>query len=66
MSLIQSIAIKDEYRVEALLDNGSSITLSLKSRLGTVRFGLLADPVFFATATTNGSFIRWGKKVEIP
>ena len=33
MSLIQSIAIKDEYRVEALLD--------------------------------NGSFICWGKKVEI-
>jgi len=65
MSLIQSIAIKDDYRLEALLDNGSSITLNLKSRLGTVRFGLLADPTFFATAKTDGCFIRWGSMVEI-
>jgi len=65
MSLIQSIAIKDDYRLEALLDNGSSITLNLKSRLGTVRFGLLADPAFFATAKTDGYFIRWGSMVEI-
>lgn len=65
MSLIQSIAIKDDYRLEVLLDNGSSITLSLKSRLGTVRFGILTDPLFFATAKNDGCFIRWGRLVEI-
>ncbi|HWR28277.1 MAG TPA: Nif11 family protein [Negativicutes bacterium] len=65
MSRIQSIAIKDDYRLEALLDNGSSITLNMQSRLGTVRFGLLFDPAFFATATTDGSFIRWGDQIEI-
>ena len=65
MSRIQSISIKDDYRLEALLDNGSSITLNLQSRLGTVRFGLLSDPAFFAAATTDGSFIRWKDQVEI-
>ncbi len=65
MSHIQSITVKEDYKLEALLDNGSSITLNLKSRLGTVRFGLLAEPNVFATATTDGSFIRWGNKVEV-
>jgi len=65
MSQIHSIAIKDDYKLEALLDNGSSITLNFKPRLDTIRFGLLADPTFFAQATTDGSFIRWGNRVEI-
>ena len=65
MSRIQSLSIKDDYRLEALLDNGSSVTLNLQSRLGTVRFGLLSDPAFFATATTDGSFIRWEDQIEI-
>jgi hypothetical protein len=65
VSQIKSITLKADYRLEALLDNGSSITLNLKPRLGTVRFGLLADPEFFSRATTDGSFIRWGDRVEI-
>ena len=65
MSQIKSITLKEDYKLEALLDNGSSITLNLKPRLGTVRFGLLADPEFFSRATTDGSFIRWGDRVEI-
>jgi hypothetical protein len=65
MSLIQNITVKDDYKLEVLLQNGSSITLNLKPRLDTLRFGQLADPAFFAQATTDGSFIRWGPRVEI-
>lgn len=65
MSTIQSIAVKEDYKLEALLDNGSSIILNLKNRLETVRFGLLADPEFFAKAITDGRCIRWENKVEI-
>jgi hypothetical protein len=65
LSRIQNIAIKAGYQLEALLDNGSSITLNLKPRLGTIRFTLLADHELFSKATTDGSFIRWGDKVEI-
>ena len=65
MSQIKNITLKEDYKLEALLDNGSSVTLNFKPRLGTVRFGLLADPEFFSRATTDGSFIRWGVRVEI-
>ena len=30
-----------------------------------LRFAFLADPDFFARATTDGHFIRWDDKVEI-
>ena len=65
MSHIERIAIQDNYILEAFLDNGSIIILNLKSRLGTLRFALLSDPVFFASATTDGRFVRWGEKIEI-
>lgn len=65
MSHIKSVVAKEDYRLEVFLDNGSSITLNLESRLQTVRFGLLADKEFFRQATTDGSFIRWDNKIEI-
>jgi hypothetical protein len=65
MSHIKEIVPMDDYRLEVLLENGSSITLNLESRLQTVRFGILADKDFFRQATTDGSYIRWGNKIEI-
>ena len=47
------------------MDNGSSVTLNLESRLETVRFGMLADKELFRRAVTDGSYIRWDNKVEI-
>jgi Protein of unknown function (DUF2442). len=64
VSRIRSIAVKEDYKLEALLENDSSITLSLKSRLRTFRFGSLADPETFGRVTTDGTYIRWDK-VEI-
>ena len=55
----------ENYCLEVQLDNGSSVILSLRSRLGTVRFGLLKDEVFFHSVTTDGSCIRWGNKIEL-
>jgi len=65
MSHIKKVVPKEDYRLEVLLDNGSSITLNLESRLGTVRFGMLADKVLFEQATTDGNYIRWDNKLEI-
>lgn len=56
---------QDDYRLEVQLDNGSSVTLNLESRLQTVRFGQLADKELFKRAVTDGSYIRWNGKVEI-
>lgn len=65
MSHITEVVPKDGYKLEVHLENGSSITLNLEDRLQTVRFGMLADKEFFRQATTDGSYIRWGNKLEI-
>ena len=65
MSYITKVLPRDDYRLDVLLDNGSSITLNMKNRLGTIRFGMLEDKVFFNRATTNGNCISWDNKIEI-
>lgn len=65
MSKIANIKPGEDYRLEVQLDNGSSITLNLESRIHTIRFGLLADKEFFKQATTDGYFIHWNDNVEI-
>ncbi len=65
MSRIKSVTPKEDYRLEVQLDNGSSITLNLESRLQTLRFGLLSDKEFFKRAATDGLCIRWDNKIEI-
>lgn len=65
MSKITGLVPQEDYRIEVLLDNGSSVTLNLESRLETIRFGMLADKELFRRAVTDGSYIRWDNKVEI-
>ena len=65
MSRIKKVIPKEDYCLEVLLENGSSVVLNLASRLQTVRFGILADRELFGRATTDGIYVRWGKKVEI-
>jgi Protein of unknown function (DUF2442). len=55
----------ENYCLEVQLENGSSVILSLRSRLGTARFGLLEDEAFFRTVATDGNCIRWGNKIEL-
>lgn len=65
MAQIKSVAARDDYRLEVVLENGSSIILNLANRLNTVRFGLLEDKGFFCRATTDGTCIRWDNKIEV-
>ena len=65
MNQIRSVAAKDNYILEVILENGSSINLNMKSRLKTLRFGMLADKEFFKRAITDGTCIRWDNKIEI-
>ncbi len=65
MSQITSVMPKENYKLEVFLDNESSITLNLQTRLETVRFGMLSDIEFFKRATTDGCCIRWGDNIEI-
>lgn len=65
MSHIKQVVPMDNFRLEVLLDNGCSVILNLASKLETVRFGMLADEMFFKHVTTDGSYIRWDNKIEI-
>jgi len=65
LSQIIKVIPKEDYCLDIILDNGSSIQLSLKSRLETLRFGILADEELFRKATNNGVCINWEGKVEI-
>lgn len=65
MSRIQMVTPKDHYCLEVLLENGSSVVLNLENRLQTIRFGILSDKELFSHVTTDGTYIRWGKNVEI-
>ncbi|EGW36044.1 DUF2442 domain-containing protein [Desulfosporosinus sp. OT] len=65
MLQIINVVPKEDYHLEVLLGNGSSIILNMEKRLGTVRFAMLADKEFFKQATTDGICIRWDNKIEI-
>lgn len=65
MTQIRRVIPRDNYQLEVQLENGNSVTLDFSSRLGTIRFGLLADQAFFRSAETDGTLIRWNGKIEI-
>jgi hypothetical protein len=62
---IKEVIPKEDYQLEVQLDNGSSVMLNMKSRLGTVRFSMLEDRNFFKKVTTDGNQVLWGDEVEI-
>ena len=62
---IREVIPREGYRLEVILENGSSLILNLESRLKTVRFGMLADQDFFRRVTTDGTCVWWGKKIEV-
>ncbi len=65
MTRIVKVSPREDYCVDVLLDNGSSITLNMENRLNTLRFGMLEDKTFFKSVTTDGSYIRWDSMIEI-
>jgi Protein of unknown function (DUF2442). len=65
MSHIKKVKPLEDYFLEVQLENGSSITLNLKSKLQTVRFGMLSDKELFCRAATDGSYIFWESKIVI-
>lgn len=65
MGRIVSINPQPLCRLEVCLDTGSIVTLNLAPRLKTARFSRLSDELFFRSATTDGTFIRWGSSIEI-
>lgn len=41
--------------------SGNSVTLDMKPKFIFYRFGVLSNPEVFASANTDGNFVRWYK-----
>ena len=65
MIRITKVIALEDYCLEIQLENGNNVILNLKSRLNTVRFGLLEEEDVFRSATTDGRCVRWGNKLEL-
>ncbi len=53
MSKITGLTPREDYRLEVRLENGSSVTLNLESRLETIRCGQHSDKELFKRAVTD-------------
>ncbi|MDF2472929.1 MAG: hypothetical protein K0R21_711 [Anaerocolumna sp.] len=62
---IVKVIPREDYCLEIILDNGNSVILSIKSRLNTIRFGILEDIEFFNKVSTDGICISWDGKIEV-
>ena len=65
MVRIVKVTPGEEYRLEVLFDNGTTVILNMAARLNSLRFMALRDKTVFAGATTDGQYIRWGSHGEI-
>jgi hypothetical protein len=65
VSPIVKVVPLEDFQIEVFLENGSRVILNMKSRIKTIRFGMLADKDFFQKVTTNGQYILWDNKIEI-
>lgn len=59
MPYIKRVMPLENYRLFLEMETGSTVTVELKSKLETVRFGELSDRNLFQTATTDGDFVIW-------
>ncbi len=44
-----------------MLKSGNRVSVDMKPRFNTYRFGVLSDPEIFASADTDGNFVQWRK-----
>lgn len=62
---IVGVIPKRDRCLEIHFNNRHTVILDLAQKLKTVRFSCLNDDAVFEKASTDGSFIRWEKKVEL-
>ena len=58
---ISEVKAQDNGVLLVSFGSGNSVTLDMKPRFGSYRFGVLSNPEIFASADTDGNFIHWYK-----
>lgn len=62
---IVSVTPLSDYRVHLVLGSGSTLELNFANRLDTIRYCPLADPEVFASVSTNGWSLSFGRALEL-
>lgn len=65
MLRIAKVIPREQYLLEVLLTNGTTVVLNMAARLENIRFMALTDKAFFDSVTTDGRFLRWGGQIEV-
>lgn len=60
MSYIRSVVALEDYRLLMEMESGSSVTVDLSVKLGTMKYRELMDRALFDTAATDGDYVIWG------
>lgn len=58
---ISKVTAREDGVLLVNFDSGNSVALDMKPRFNAYRFGVLSNPSIFASADTDGNFVRWYK-----
>lgn len=56
-----TVKARENGILQVTFESGNWVNLDMKPRFKTYRFGVLSKPQIFASADTDGSFVRWYK-----
>lgn len=57
---IRAVMPLKDYRLFMEMESGSTVTVDLSCKLGTIKYGLLEDEALFRDVKTDGDYVSWG------
>lgn len=57
---IRAVMPLKNYRLFMEMESGSTVTVDLSVKLGTIKYGLLENKALFNDVRTNGDYVIWG------
>ncbi len=57
---IKAVMPLKDYRLFMEMESGSTVTVDLSVKLGTIEYGLLENEALFNDVRTDGDYVIWG------
>ncbi len=62
----KSVHAQPDYQLEVIMETGTTIHFDFRSRLNTVRYGMLRDEELFRSVHTDGNYLIFKKANRMP
>ena len=62
----KSVKALPDYQLDVTMETGTTIHFDFRSRLNTIRFGMLRDEEVFKSVTTDGTYLIFNKAGRMP